>query len=86
VEHDFVRLQLRSPKIARLFFRVPDLLDKPVSRTVLHQIYEDANPRVISKVIKRSLVDPGRQGKGTELMPQEETEIISRIEGKSARN
>jgi hypothetical protein len=83
---EFMHLQFRKPQIAWLFFRAPELFDKPVSRAALGQIYEDAKPKVITKAIKRGLVDPWHQGKGAELTLQQGAGIISLGEEKSARN
>jgi hypothetical protein len=65
----FMHLQFRNPQIARLFFHVPELFDEHVSRAALRYIYEDASPRVISRALKRGLVESGRQKKVTELIP-----------------
>jgi hypothetical protein len=51
-----MHLQFRNPQIAWLFFRVPKLLDKPASRAALRPLYEDANPKFISKPLKCGLV------------------------------
>jgi hypothetical protein len=83
---ELMHLQFRNHQLAWSFFRVPEPFNKPVFCATLPQIYEDAIPKVVSRVRKRGLVDPGDQGKGTELTPQQEAEIISRIECKSARN
>jgi hypothetical protein len=84
--NEFVHFQFRNPQIAWLFFLVPAMFDKLVSCAALRQIYEDANPKIIYKALKRVLIDPWHQGKGTELTPQQEVEITSWIEEKSARN
>jgi hypothetical protein len=65
----FMHLQFRNTQIACSFFRVPLLFDKHIYRAALRQIYEDANPRIISKALERGIVDPSHQGKGTELTP-----------------
>jgi hypothetical protein len=83
---EFMHLQFRNPQIMWLFFRVPELSDKSVSRAALRQIYEDATPKHISRALKHGLVDPGHEGKGSELTPQQEAKIVSWIEKKSARN
>jgi hypothetical protein len=83
---EFMHLQFRNPQVMWLFFRMPELSDKPVSRAALRQIYEDANPKGIPRAPKRGLVDPGHQGKGSELTPQQEAKIVSWIEEKLARN
>jgi hypothetical protein len=62
---EFMHLQFRHPEIAWSFFRVPELFDKLVSRAALRQIHEDANPKVISKAIKRGLADPEHRREGT---------------------
>jgi hypothetical protein len=49
-------------------------------------MYEDGNPKVISKAIKRAIVDPGHQGQNTDLTPEQEVEMSSWIEQKSVRN
>jgi hypothetical protein len=83
---EFMPLQFRNAQSAWLFFRVPELFNEPVSRATLRQIYEDANPKVISRALKRGLVDPGHQRQGPELTPQQEAEMITWIKEKSAGN
>jgi hypothetical protein len=61
------------------------MFDNPVSRAALRHIYENADPKVISKALERGRVDSGHQGKATELTRQQEAEIIRWIEEKSVR-
>jgi hypothetical protein len=82
----FMHSQFRNPQIAWLFFSVPELFDEHVSRAAQCQIDEEANPKVISKALKRGLVDLGHQEKVTGLILQQETIIINWIEEESARN
>jgi hypothetical protein len=82
---EFMHLRFRNPQIAWLFFPLRELFGKPASRAALRHMYKDANPKVISKALRRGLVDPGHQEKGTEATPQKEAKIVSWIEEKSAR-
>jgi hypothetical protein len=43
---------------SRGYSSAPELFDKPVAGAALRQIYEDADPKVIPKALKRGLADP----------------------------
>jgi hypothetical protein len=47
--HAFMYLQVRNPQIAWLFFRVPELFGKPVSRGELRQIDENVDRKLYLK-------------------------------------